>query len=249
MPELEIYGDIGEDWWDPANDITAKSVSRWLRENASGAQQITVRINSYGGWVSEGVAIRNILKSHKARVVCIVDGFALSAASVIATAGDEIHMGQGAMQMIHNASGGARGTADVLESTAQALRKMSDSIAALYAERTGKPKEECQAMMDAETWLTADECLALGFCDKVITSPAASAPKRTASARASNHASPWLNTYRNVPASMLHLLAEERRPPQERPRRDVKPDNFTPAARSPLGELARPRAHARIGDL
>lgn len=213
MPVLEIYGDIGEDFWEPQNSITGKTVAAWLRENAKGADEITVRINSYGGVVSDGVAIYNLLMQHKARVVCVVDGFALSAASVIAMAGDEIQMLPGTMLMIHNASGMAWGTAADLEATAKALRAMSAASAKIYADRAEKSEEECAALMDAETWFKADEALAAGFCDKVLEGKKkkrmpdmpgmSSAPK-----------SAWVDTYRNVPQSMQAAMSSVARKPK-----------------------------------
>lgn len=242
MPELEIYGDIGEDWF--GEGITAKSVSQWLRENARNADEITVRINSYGGWVSEGVAIYNILSSHKARVITLVDGFALSAASVIAMAGDEIHMRPGSMMMIHNAAGGAWGQAEDLESAASALRKMSDAAAGIYALRTSKPKEECAALMAAETWFTPDEALAAGFCDKIASGKADTKSAKRAN---SQRAQAFLNMYRKAPETLRAALCGA---PEQRSKQDAKPRLQTPqmtVSENPFTGLAHGGFSARLG--
>jgi ATP-dependent Clp endopeptidase proteolytic subunit ClpP len=199
MPELELYGDIGESWY--GDGITGAYVAAWLNAYAKDAPEITVRINSVGGWVSEGISIYNILHSHKAKVRVVVDGFALSAASVIAMAGDEIAMMAGSLMMIHPASGGCWGTAADMDATSRALARMSTSIADIYAQRTGKPAEECTALMDAETWLTTSEALAGGFCTEVVPGkrretevklPAEDKKRHKASAR-------WLSAYKNTP--------------------------------------------------
>jgi len=249
MPVLQLYGDIGENWWDPGPGITGKSVAEWLKENADGASEITVRINSYGGVVSDGVTIYNLLSQHKAAVTCIIDGFALSAASVIAMAGDEIQMLPGTMMMIHPASGVAMGTAEDMEITAKALRSMSDASAQIYADRTGKSKDECLALMDAETWFQPSEALAAGFCDKVI-----SGKRKTSAPADMRSAQRWVQSYKKAPESMRATLSalaghasfgEVSAPP----RQVSLPSNQFRAVTSPLGELARGAARARIGDL
>jgi ATP-dependent Clp endopeptidase proteolytic subunit ClpP len=260
VPELEIYGDIGENWW--GEGLTGKYVASWLKAYANDAAEVTVRINSPGGWVSEGIAIHNILASHKARVKVLIDGFALSAASVIAMAGDEIQMMPGSIYMIHNASGGCRGTAEDMEVVASALRKMSDSIADIYAQRTGKTKEECAALMQAETWFTTSEALAAGLCDSVLPGKRRASEIKGATDKKTQRASAkWLETYKNMPdevrqaytAMMASIGAGEPaletepaqapEAPSPAPRAPTSaPFNLittTFAARSPLSELAR----------
>jgi ATP-dependent Clp endopeptidase proteolytic subunit ClpP len=247
MPVLEIYGDIGENWWNLDASITGKSISAWLKENAEGAPEITVRINSYGGAVSEGVAIYNLLSQHAARVTCIVDGFALSAASVIAMAGDEIHMLPGTMMMIHPASGGAWGTAEDMEIVAKALRSMSDASGQIYADRTGKSKEDCLALMDAETWFQPSEALAAGFCDKVV-----SGKRKAEAAMTARPAQQWLQSYKCAPTAFTQLLQQREDRAREAHARNAVPSarpSMIRAACTPFGELARGAQRSRIGDL
>ncbi len=96
---ISIYDQIGDNW--EGTGITAKRISAALRN--IGARNLTVNVNSPGGDFFEGVAIYNLLREHKAKVTVNVMGIAASAASVIAMAGDEILMGDGAFLMIHNA--------------------------------------------------------------------------------------------------------------------------------------------------
>jgi hypothetical protein len=88
-------------------------------------------------------------------------------ASVIAMAGDVIIMPQNAMMMIHNPWGSVAGGADQIESFGEALKRMQANIVSAYTRRTGLSAEFVQALMDKETWLTADEAVDLGFADKI----------------------------------------------------------------------------------
>ncbi|AVP67324.1 hypothetical protein C7H75_04785 [Prescottella equi] len=103
--EVLIYDEIGSSWW---GGVSAKSFAKDL--SAVEATDITVRLNSPGGDVFEGIAILNALRNHKARITVYVDGIAASAASFIAMAGDEIVMCRNAEMMIHDAWGTAAAT-------------------------------------------------------------------------------------------------------------------------------------------
>jgi ATP-dependent Clp endopeptidase proteolytic subunit ClpP len=260
MPELEIYGDIGPDWY--GEGITGKYVANWLKAYAKDAPEVTVRINSPGGWVSEGIAIHNILASHKARMKMIVDGFALSAASVITMAGDEIQMMPGSIFMIHPAAGGCFGTAEDMQVTASALTKMSTSIADIYAARTGKTREECVALMDAESWFTAEEALAAGLCDTVLPGKRRAVEIKGSDKKTARAQARWLNSYKNTPSDIRVVwqpMLEDDEPsesseleppkaasaviaPQAFPLHFAARSPLSELARSPLGELARGRA-------
>lgn len=164
--ELTIYAPIEdeESWW--YDSVSPKGVMRALK-NMGNVSDITVRINSPGGSVFAGLAIYQYLKDHSATVTVRVDGLAASAASIIAMAGDKIVMGTGAMIMIHNPWTIAMGEAKDFRETADVLDKIADSLISVYQERTGKEGDELKAMLDASTWLTADDAIAKGFADDV----------------------------------------------------------------------------------
>lgn len=164
---IEMYGVIGESFWE--DGITAKDVSAAV---AGPETDIVCRINSPGGSVFEGVAIYNILKTSGKNVKVIVDGVAASAASVIAMAGDSIEMGTGAMMMIHEAWTYAIGSAADLDKVAQTLRKVTGSSVDIYALKTGLTPTIISAMLTAETWLSADEAVTMGFATDKTDSPA-----------------------------------------------------------------------------
>lgn len=192
--EVFIMGDIGESWWgesvaavDFVKEIAALDVSA-----------LTVRINSYGGSVSDGLAIYNALRRHKATVTTAIDGVAMSIASLIAMAGDEVEMAENAILMIHAPWGGLYGNSKEMRDYADVLDKMAGAMATSYAARSGKSIEDMLALLtDGEDhYYTADEALAEGFVTtttpalaiaasaKEITQPAFWAARAKASAPA-----------------------------------------------------------------
>lgn len=168
--EVWIYDEIG--YWGVTAEVFAKQVAQ-LDVSA-----ITVRLNSPGGDAFDGIAIHNALRSHPAPVTVVVDALAASAASVIAMAGDTIIMNSGSQMMIHDASGLCMGNARDMEEMREVLDRMSDSLAAFYAERAGGDAASWREAMQAETWYTADEAVAAGLADQVASKqsdPAATA--------------------------------------------------------------------------
>jgi ATP-dependent protease ClpP protease subunit len=129
--------------------------------------ELTVRINSPGGSVFDGVAIYNALKRHEARVTVWIDGIAASIASMIAMAGDEVVMPENAMLMLHDPSGLVLGTAADMRGMAEALDKMKAGMVAAYRDKSGRDDAEIEALMAAETWLSAQEAVELGLADRV----------------------------------------------------------------------------------
>lgn len=136
-------------------------------ESLGAVTTLHVRIHSPGGDAFDGIAIYNLLKKHSAKVVVHIDGWALSAASVIAMAGDEVMIGQGAMVMIHEAWSFTYGNAADLRVIADFLDKVSLSIAGVYADRTGETADDMLALMKAETWFTAQEAVDAKIVDTI----------------------------------------------------------------------------------
>lgn len=126
---------------------------------------IVLRLNSGGGIATEGAAIHSALAQHKGTVQVVVEGIAASAASVIAMAADTLTMTPGSVMMIHDPAGMTFGDAAAHEQTIKALNALGDAYAGIYADRTGKTPDEMRKMMRAETWMTAEEAIALGFAD------------------------------------------------------------------------------------
>ena len=165
--ELFIYGDIASDaykWSD--TDVSANDIINKLQ--GVHAKNIDVYINSYGGEVAQGLAIYNALKRHDAKVTTYVDGFACSIASVIAMAGDVRKMYDNSLLMIHNAWTVAQGNAAELEKAAEDLKVINEATKKAYLEVINISESELTALLDAETWLTAEKAVEMGFATEVI---------------------------------------------------------------------------------
>ena len=162
--EIWIYEQIGEDFWS-GGGVTAKSFQKEL--SGIKASQIDLHINSPGGEVFAGVTIYNLLKQHPATVTSYIDGIAASIASVIALAGDKVIMAENALYMMHNPAGLVMGNAEDMRKMADVLDKIRGTMTGVYTGKTGKPDDEINAMLDAETWMTADEALDAGLIDEI----------------------------------------------------------------------------------
>lgn len=158
MKKLEMYGVIGV-------DVRAAEVVAFLED--AGDEPVRIHLNSEGGAVDAATAVFNRIQAREGKTECVIDGLAASAATIIAMACDTIIMPHNAMMMVHNAWTPRGGNADELRSAADMLEKTSDAMAAIYAERTGLDMERVKALLAEEAWLSAEECLAMGFCDFV----------------------------------------------------------------------------------
>jgi ATP-dependent Clp protease, protease subunit len=170
--ELYIYGNIHTfKWGEDDPDTTAQSFKEDL-ESLGDISTLHLYINSPGGAVFQGNAIYNIIKRHRAKVYVHVDGLAASIASVIAMAGDVIHMPANALMMIHNPWTFAIGNSAELRKQAEDMDKIRDSMIETYLDKSGDKlsREKLVEMLDAETWLSAQECLDYGLCDVVEAS-------------------------------------------------------------------------------
>lgn len=178
--EVYIYGDIGESWW--GESITAKDVVDQLNELDAAVKTIDVYINSYGGSVNDGLAIYNALKRKAKAGITVhthVDGIAASIASLIAMAGDQVHMARNTRLMIHAPwgalyiAGNAAEVREAAEDFATLLDGMARSMAESYAAKTGKPVDEMLALLEdgIDHWYSAEEAKDAGFCDVISDEP------------------------------------------------------------------------------
>jgi ATP-dependent Clp endopeptidase proteolytic subunit ClpP len=142
------------------------NAERFVRDlQAIDAKTINVRINSPGGNVFDGAAMFNALKKKKAKIITHVDGIAASYASVLAMAGEEVHMAKNAFMMIHDPWTIAIGDAAEMRKQAEILDKIGEVIARNYADKTGAQMDEIRALMEEETWFTAEEAKEIGLVD------------------------------------------------------------------------------------
>lgn len=164
--ELLIYGDIlsSDPWGDGVTPTQIDAALKALGE----IDTLNVYVNSAGGSVFAGMAIYNIIKRSKATTKnAYVDGLAASIASVIVMACDKVIMPSNAVMVIHDPEGGVIGDAADMRKMADALDKVRELILGVYREKTGKTDEELIPLLDAETWMTAEEAVEKGFADEV----------------------------------------------------------------------------------
>ena len=164
--ELRIYNTVESDSWWKESETSAKHFSDMLKEYEN-AKEIKIYINSLGGSVFEGIAIYNQLKRHSAHKTVYIDGFACSIASVIAMAGDTVIMPKNTCMMIHNAWALVMGNSKELRKAADDLEVINDAAKQAYLDRAGDKlsEDKLAEMMDAETYLTAAQCIEYGLAD------------------------------------------------------------------------------------
>jgi ATP-dependent Clp endopeptidase proteolytic subunit ClpP len=230
--DVLIYDQIGEGFF--TEGVTALTFARELA--AITAPRINVRINSPGGSVFDGLAIYNSLKRHPAHTVVHIDGLAASIASVIALAGDEVHMAANALFMIHNPWGLAQGDARELRKIADTLDLVRDQMIETYRQRCALTDEELMAALDAETWYTAAEAVEVGFVDQVTGQMALAA---------SAAATFDLSIYRNAPSvAAITTLAAAAAADPEKETEMTEPTAAAMTPPAPIAPVARPAASA-----
>ena len=221
---VDIYDEIGGSWL-----FGGVSAVDFVNELAQINGDIEVHINSPGGDVFDGLAIYNSLAQRPGNVTTVVDGLAASAASFIAQAGKNRVIAPGAMMMIHDAAGMCMGNATDMRELAELLDKVSDNIAGIYADRSGRA-DGWRDAMKAETWYTADEAVTAGLAHKV-----AERPEQDALAAVARFD---LSVYAHVPDG----LGNEVRPPDP----DATPAGLTEDVRSLIGEEVAAQLRAAV---
>lgn len=205
--EIFVYGEIG------AWGVTANQFVQDLRAIDDGASPVIVAFNSIGGDLFDGLAIHNALSRLGERCTGRIDALAASAASVAVCGAHRVVIAANAMLMIHNPytfTGGDaedfRRVADVLDQTLEAI------IAAYKAKAPDIDEAELRRMVNAETWLTANEAVALGLADEVGDGLKVSACLGQGSV---------LQRFQHAPPELLAQLDEE--PEAEPPEPDPAP--------------------------
>jgi len=131
-------------------------------------KDITVWIDSWGGDTTAAAGIYNALKEHDGKIIVKIDGKAVSAASVIAMAGDEVKISPLGIIMIHNPWSGVRGEAKDMRHMADVLDEVKETLVNAYQMKTGRSRSKISKMMDEETWMSPKKALAEGFVDEIL---------------------------------------------------------------------------------
>jgi ATP-dependent Clp protease protease subunit len=133
----------------------------------AGGQEVELHISSAGGSAFDAIAIYDLLKKYPARVTTYIDALAASAASIVAMGGHHIVMSKYALLMIHKPMAGNGGNADELLKDVQMLNTVQERLASIYTDKTGLDEVTINSLINAVTWMTADQALALGFIDRI----------------------------------------------------------------------------------
>ena len=228
--DIYIYGDVEGDsynWWTDEVIESETSANHFRDELAKypNATQINIYINSYGGSVFEGTAIYNQLRRNPAHKTVYIDGFACSVASVIAMAGDEIVMPRNALMMIHNMWMGAVGNAAELRKAADDLDVINMAGRSAYLAKAGDklPEAKLIEMMDAETWLTAEDCITYGLADRLADQDADMKNAAEVLKNANLSAQQRIDVQRSLAAQLRELIKTEEKPKEKaEPEKDQK---------------------------
>lgn len=169
---IEIYDEIGGDML--FGGVTSQAVAYQLR----GAKDVVVNINSPGGSYMEGVAIFNMLVQHPGKVTTNILGQASSAASIVAMAADVLNIAPAAVLFIHNVHADVYGDRNELQEVVDMLAKLDGALGGIYAARSGQKPAKISDMLDAETTMTAQEAVDMGFADAILAGGAVKANPR-----------------------------------------------------------------------
>lgn len=164
---IRVYEDIGEDFW-TGGGMSVKKFADAL-DDLGVIKNLNIHINSLGGDTHSAQAIYNLISDYEAQTTSFIDGIAASAATIVASGADHVVMRKNANYMIHNAWTIAMGNAADLRQAAEALDKVTEPIIGVYKAQTGNKvsRDKIVELMDAETWMTADEALEYGFVNEV----------------------------------------------------------------------------------
>lgn len=231
--DLYIYQEIesdGYDWWENEVIESETSANHFKNELAKypNASQINIYINSNGGSVYEGTAIYNQLKRHPAHKTVYIDGFACSIASVIAMAGDEIIMPRNSLMMIHNMMMGVFGNSKEIRKAADDLDTINAAGRQAYLMKAGEKlsEENLIEMMDAETWLTAEQCIEYGLADKYAEKDADMEKAKQMLQKANMSIEQRINIQKSL-AAQLRELTEIPKNPVKQEKEIEKPEEKT----------------------
>jgi ATP-dependent protease ClpP protease subunit len=204
--EVFVYGEIGG--W----GITANQFVQDLRAMDDGVSPVVAAFNSIGGDLFDGLAMHNALSRLGERCTGRIDALAASAASVAVCGAHRVVIASNAMLMIHNPWTYAAGDAENFRKVADVLDQTMEAIIAAYKAKAPEIEEvELRRLVAAETWLTANEAVALGLADEVGDG---------VKVKACLGQGAVLQRFQNAPAELLAQLDE---PPEPEP--EPEPQN------------------------
>ncbi len=197
--DVFIYGEITKYAWEEYGEVSSITFKNELDELGDDIETINLYINSPGGSVFETMAIIAMLQRHHAKIISYIDGIGASCASVLPMISDKIIMYANSMMMIHNAWTYASGNADQLRKAADDIERINQLMVQHYLTRAGDKLDEdtLKQLLDAETWLSAEEAMGYGLCDEII-------PANNATACLDEK---WMKEYKNIPQQLVNAQA------------------------------------------
>lgn len=158
---------------DEVNDVTANLVVAQLLylEGQDPDKDINLYINSPGGSITAGMAIYDTMQYVKCDVSTICIGMAASMGAFLLSSGakGKRFALPNSEIMIHQPSGGMQGQATDMEIHAQRILRIKEKLNRILAENTGKPLETIKKDTERDYFMYADEAMAYGLVDKVIS--------------------------------------------------------------------------------
>lgn len=193
--DVFIYGEITKYAWEEYGEVSSITFKNELDALGDGLETINLYINSPGGSVFETMAIIAMLQRHPAEIISHIDALAASCASVLPMISKRVIMYNNSMMMIHNAWTYAWGNANELRKAADDIERINQSMIQFYLDRAGDKldADTLKQLLDAETWLTAEEAMNYGLCDEIISANNAAACIDEK----------WSKKYQNVPSQLL----------------------------------------------
>lgn len=193
--DIFIYGEITKYAWEELGEVSSITFKNELDSLGDGIETINLYINSPGGSVFETMAIIAMLQRHPAKIISHNDGLMASCASVLPMISDEIRMPANSLMMIHNAWTWASGNAEKLRKAADDIERINQSMIQFYLDRAGDKldAETLKQLLDAETWLTAEQAFEYGLCDVVLETNNVAACID----------GKWIKQYKNVPKQLV----------------------------------------------
>lgn len=219
--EIYIYGEIGG--W----GITANQFIQDLKAIDDGVSPVVAAFNTNGGDLFEGLAIHNALRRLGERCTARIDALAASAGSVAACGAHRMVMASNSILMIHNPWTWTSGDAEDFRRVADVLDQTLEAIIAAYKNKSPDIDDaELRRLVDDETWLTAQEALALGLADEIGTGVEVKACLGQGAA---------MKRYRNTPQALLDQLKAAQSEPAVEADPPAQPEPAAPAASNSAG--------------
>jgi ATP-dependent protease ClpP protease subunit len=163
---MDMFGVVGGDWWGDGG-ITKETFSKMLKDVPASAKRVDMRMSSPGGDVFDGRAIANMMQDSRLAFDINIIAEASSIASIIAMAGDTIHMGDGAVMLVHRCYTIAIGNSQEMKKLAQDLELIDQTMVQTYKKKTGMNEKDLLNLMDENRYMNAEEAKNLGFVDTI----------------------------------------------------------------------------------